>query len=84
MRGSFIAPPGLAWARACYRRSWRNDPALIRLSGPEAERVRPLSVMVHPDVERFGRVKAVIEWLQETLTRACDVSRGGKPTDHGG
>ena len=47
-----------------------NDPALVRLSGPEPEIVRQLHVLVHPDVERFARLKAVIGWLREALAVA--------------
>jgi DNA-binding transcriptional LysR family regulator len=48
-----------------------DDAALIRLSGSEPEMVRRLRVLVHPDVERFARVEAVIEWLRETLAVTC-------------
>ena len=44
-----------------------NDPALVRLSGPKPEIVRQLRILVHPDVERYARVGAVIGWLRETL-----------------
>ena len=44
-----------------------HDPALVRLSGPKPEMVRQLRILVHPDVERFARIVAVIGWLRETL-----------------
>lgn len=44
-----------------------RDPALVRLSGPEPELIRPLRVLVHPDIERLVRIRAVIDWLRETL-----------------
>lgn len=48
-----------------------NNPALVRLSGPKSEIVRRLRVLVHPDVERFARVRVTIGWLRETLAAAC-------------
>ena len=51
-----------------------NDTALVRLSGPEPEIIRNLRILVHPDVERFARLKAVIGWLRETLA----VASGGE------
>ncbi len=47
-----------------------NDSTLVRLSGPEPEIVRQLRVLVHPDVERFARIKAVLEWLRATLAES--------------
>ena len=52
----------------------KDNPTLVRLSGREPELVRHLRVLVHPDVERFARIGAVIGWLRETLSAA-----GGKP-----
>ncbi len=52
-----------------------NDSALVRLSGPAPDIVRQLRVLVHPDVERFARIRAVIKWLQETLTTAFKPTR---------
>lgn len=48
-----------------------GDPALDRLSGPEPELIRTLRVLVHPDVARFARVSAVIDWLRNTIACAC-------------
>ena len=47
-----------------------DNPALVRLSGPKPEIVRQLRLLVHPDVEHFARITAVIEWLRETLLAA--------------
>jgi len=49
----------------------KDDPALTRLSGRKPELVRHLRVLVHPDVERFARITAVIGWLRATLVAAC-------------
>lgn len=48
-----------------------DDPKLVRLSGPAPEIVRRLRLLVHPDVERFSRITAVIGWLRETLASRC-------------
>ena len=45
----------------------KDDPTLVRLSGPKPEIIRHLRLLVHPDVERFSRITAVIGWLRETL-----------------
>jgi DNA-binding transcriptional LysR family regulator len=49
----------------------QDDPTLVRLSGPEPEIVRHLRLLVHPDVERFSRITAVIGWLREALASRC-------------
>ena len=56
-----------------------GDPALVRLSGPEPELIRNLRVLVHPDVERFARIEAVIGWLKEILPTASQRPKDGQP-----
>ena len=46
-----------------------DDPALVRLSGPEPEIIRRLRVMVHEDMHQLSRTVAVIEWLREAVKR---------------
>ena len=44
-----------------------DDPALIRLSGPEPEITRRLRVIVHEDMRQLTRTVTVIEWLRELI-----------------
>ncbi len=46
-----------------------NEPALVRLSGPDPEIVRNLRVMVHEDLRQIIRTVTVIEWLREIINK---------------
>ncbi len=46
-----------------------RDPALVRLDGPEPV-PHELWLLVHGDLRRTPRVRAVIEWVDETVARA--------------
>ncbi len=51
------------------------DPALVRLEGPERVN-HELWLLVHGDLRRSPRVQAVIEWVDELVTRARPVLTG--------
>lgn len=51
------------------------DPALVRLEGPEPAR-HEIWLLVHGDLRRTPRVKAVIEWVDEVFARAKDLLAG--------
>ncbi|HET9554699.1 MAG TPA: LysR family transcriptional regulator [Anaeromyxobacteraceae bacterium] len=46
-----------------------GDPALVRLEGPDAV-AHELWLLVHGDLRRTPRVRAVIEWVDELVERA--------------
>ncbi len=46
-----------------------DDPALMRLSGPDPEMTRQLRVIVHEDMQQLTRTVTVIAWLQSVLKR---------------
>ncbi len=54
-----------------------DEPSLVRLSGKNPEITRRLRLLVHPDVERFARIEAVIGWLKEILPTALQQSQNG-------
>ena len=52
--------------RRCFG---EDDPAVIRLSGPEPEMTRLFRVMVHEDMQQLTRTVTVIEWLRDVIGR---------------
>jgi DNA-binding transcriptional LysR family regulator len=49
-----------------------RDTKLIRVSGPDAEIVRELKLLYHPDIGRVARVAAVIAWIEEIIPQPTD------------
>lgn len=44
------------------------DPALRRLSGPAPVSYREMWLLMHPDLKRVRRVRAVVDWLEEIIS----------------
>lgn len=59
-----------------------RDPGLLRLDGPEPQ-PHELWLLVHGDLRRTPRVKAVIDWLDGLVLRARDLLSGARPQAHG-
>jgi DNA-binding transcriptional LysR family regulator len=60
-----------------------GDPGLVRLEGPEAA-PHELWLLVHGDLRRTPRVRAVIDWLDALVEKArpqLTGARGGRRTD---
>jgi DNA-binding transcriptional LysR family regulator len=53
-----------------------KDPSLVRLDGPEPVR-HELWLLVHGDLRRTPRVRAVIEWVDEVVERGRTALCGG-------
>jgi DNA-binding transcriptional LysR family regulator len=47
-----------------------RDPTLARLSGKAPVLTRELWLLVHPDIRHLARIKAVVGWLEQTVSRA--------------
>jgi DNA-binding transcriptional LysR family regulator len=61
-----------------------TEPALVRLA-PDVVGTRDISLVVHPDLARIARVRAVIDFLVESFARHADllvgIARGPSPDD---
>jgi DNA-binding transcriptional LysR family regulator len=47
-----------------------RDPTVVRLSGKTPVLSRELWLLVHPDVRHLARVRAVVDWVDQTVKRA--------------
>lgn len=57
-----------------------RDPDLVRVSGPEADIVRELKLLFHPDIGRVARVAAVIGWIEEIIPRRRNLAAHNSAT----
>jgi DNA-binding transcriptional LysR family regulator len=58
------------------------DPALVRLGGPEPTR-HEMWLLVHGDLRRAPRVRAVIDWVDEVMARVGPTLAGERPARPG-
>jgi DNA-binding transcriptional LysR family regulator len=47
-----------------------RDPGVVRLSGKAPVLTRELWLLVHPEIKHLARIRAVVAWLEQIVTRA--------------